>query len=370
MTNEEKKRYILDLHELIIKHHPYDINISMEEILPREKTFWSKYFLPFYSLLPKTFFKYRKPTEYSFQDFEKDEAWFSNPKDFDDTTDSRINNDIETEIKEFKSDPRKALKEVAVAIVFAYLRKANITFSEEQIDDALPLLNKDGTFNKQRTRLYLQGKLPKESIELLIKTLNEKVGSLTKCDNTLKTIKKLLDFYSGINDRITSEAFTYSLAEEGDNQSMWASMADESKGFCIEYEISNDTFIGQRMLMNMQPVFYGDKPFIKFFDVIKRSLPSKHLVDNIDFDDYQTIFLSTFTKNKEFESQKEWRITFDKRFGENHQSFPFIKSVILGERMTEENKNRIIKAAKDKGISVYQRDWNLTGSAIIIKKIL
>ena len=122
--------------------------------------------------------------------------------------------------------------------------------------------------------------------------------------------------------------------------------------------------------MNMQPVFYGDKPFIKFFDVIKRSLSSKHLVDNIDFDDYQTIFLSTFTKNKEFESQKEWRITFDKRFGENHQSFPFIKSVILGERMTEENKNRIIKAAKDKEISVYQRDWNLTGSAIIIKKIL
>lgn len=71
-------------------------------------------------------------------------------------------------------------------------------------------------------------------------------------------------------------------------------------------------------------------------------------INGISFEDYQKWFLSTYTKDKMYEFQKEWRITFDKRMCGNLQQFPFIKSIILGERISDEYANRLIEISKRK----------------------
>ena len=56
--------------------------------------------------------------------------------------------------------------------------------------------------------------------------------------------------------------------------------------------------------------------------------------------------------------------------GDNLQKFPFIKSIILGERISEDNAKKLIDIAKKKNILIYQRKINKSGSKIIVEKIV
>ncbi len=124
------------------------------------------------------------------------------------------------------------------------------------------------------------------------------------------------------------------------------------------------------MLLNLLPIYYGDKKEIKFFDVIIISMNNSDSINGISFEDYQEWFLSTYTKDKAYEFQKEWRITFNKRMCGNLKQFPFIKSIILGERISDEYANRLIKISKRKKIPVYKRKLNKSKSKIITERIL
>ena len=55
--------------------------------------------------------------------------------------------------------------------------------------------------------------------------------------------------------------------------------------------------------------------------------------------------------------------------GGNLQNFPFARSIILGERMNDENCSIMINIAKKLGLKVYKREFNQTKSKIIIKEM-
>ena len=211
--------------------------------------------------------------------------------------------------------------------------------------------------------------MPDSATDECVQRLKENTSKVIN-DKVLESVKGFLTYYLDLNNRTRNETITFSLAEESDNQAMWGLYADESRGFCIEYSFPTDSFLGQRMLLNLFPIYYGDKPLIKFFDVLIKGLYSKNNINGISYEDYQDWFLSAYTKDKTYEFQKEWRITFDKRMGGNLQTFPFAKSIILGERMTEDNKKRLIEIARKKNIKVFLRKVNKTGSKIVVEQLL
>lgn len=348
---------------------PYDGCVSLEEKKAKEDKLWLKYSSLFYHLLPKSLFKYRKPTDDAIANFENDTAWFSHPSDFDDTVDSVINNDIESELIEFEKHPELVTKRLATAFINALMKSYGIKVDEKQIEEALPLFNPDGTFNEEDTRHFLEQKMPGCQTDECVSRLKENTNKVVN-DEVLASIKGFLTYYLDLNNRTRNETFTFSLAEESDNQAMWGLYADESKGFCIEYSFPKDDFLGQRMLLNLFPIYYGEKPLIKFFDVLIKGLYAQNNINGISYEDYQDWFLSAYTKDKSYEFQKEWRISFDSRMGGNLQQFPFAKSITLGERISDESKNKLIEIAKKKGVTVYQRTINKTGSRVVITKIL
>lgn len=118
-------------------------------------------------------------------------------------------------------------------------------------------------------------------------------------------------------------------------------------------------------------MYYGNKDRIKLFDVLKKSTFSdKKEINGILVEDYRKMFISAYTKDKSWSAQKEWRITLSATFEENNkQNFPYITSIILGERMTDDNKKRIMDICKRKNIPVYQRKFNISHSKIIVEKI-
>lgn len=368
MTNEEKKQFILSAHKLFMDYRPYDSAISLDQIKKREDEFWSVYSSLFYDLIPKTFYKYRKPTKEAIENFINDEAWFSRPSKFDDTVDSTINNDIETELEEFEKNPKIVTERLAKALVNAFANKLGISVDEKLVSEGLPLFNSDGTFNETETKQFLTKTMPFYATDECVARL-KKATDKTAIDDTLKAVEGFLKNYTDMNNKTRNETLAFCLAEESDNQAMWGLCADESRGFCIEYEIPSDTFLGQRMLLNLFPIYYGEKPLIKFFDVLIRGLYSQKQINGIDYDDYQEWFLSTFTKSPTYSFEQEWRISFDNRMGGNLQTFPFAKSIILGERMEESIKKQLIEAAKKKSVKVYERKFNKCGSKIVVEEL-
>lgn len=368
MNNSEKKQFIIDTHRLYLRHQPYNGNVSLEEMKQKEDALWKDFFSYYFHLLPKSLFKYRKPTEEAISNFENDEAWFSHPEDFDDTMDSTLNNDIESELEDFEKDPDKYIKKLSLAFIAASAAKYNVKIEISQIEDGIKLFNSDGTINEIAMKMFLHGKIPANAIDACIQRL--KFNSQKFISKNIKaSIRGYLSSYLDMNKKVRKEVLVYSLAEESNNQAMWGLYADESKGFCVEYVFPADTLLGQRIIMNLFPIYYGEKPLINFFDVLTKGLYSNKTINGIDYDDYKEWFVSAYTKDITYNFQKEWRITFSKIMGNNLQPFPFIKSVTIGERMSKENKARIIEAAKKKNIDIYMREFNRTGSNIKIVKL-
>lgn len=369
MTNEEKKQFIIDAHKLYMKHCPYDGVTSIDDVKKNEDKFWSKHYEFFYDKMPKSLFKYRRIDCNSLKCLENDEVWFSHPKDFDDTIDSTLNNDIEEELADFEKNPQKITKELSKAFISACVLEHGTSIDMNMFDEVFSLFNEDGTLNEVEIKNYLLKKMPQYATDECIKKLKINNSELIN-EESKESVKQLIDTYLEMNDKIRSESLTFSLSEESDNQAMWGLYADESKGFCIEYSFSPNDSLGKRILMNLFPIYYGDKSLIQFFDILIRGFYASNNINGILYEDYPKWFLSIHTKDKSYEFQKEWRITFDKTMGNNLQKFPFIKSIILGERISEDNAKKLIDIAKKKNILIYQRKINKSGSKIIVEKIV
>ena len=369
MTNDEKKQFIADVHSFYMASRPYDGAISLADAKRREDLFWEEFHKRYYPLIPKSFFKYRKPTDRAIENLENDQAWFSHPEDFDDTMDTTINNDIEAELRHYEENPSAVTLELAKAFVQAMAADYGLNVDLSMVDEVFPLLNEDGSFNEGDTRKYLEAKMPEFATDECVDRLRQATTPVIN-EQTQEAVPGFLKNYLDINGKMRREFLTFSLAEEGDNQAMWGLYADESKGFCIEYVFPEDDFLAQRMLLNLFPIYYGEKPEVRFFDILIRGLYGKDKIHGITYEDYREWFISSCTKDPTYEFQKEWRITFDSTIGGNLQQFPFAVSITLGERISEEYAQRLIDIARKKGLPVYRRVVSKSGSNVTIKKIL
>lgn len=368
MTNEEKKQFLIDAHTLYMEKRPYDDNKTLAESKIKDDDFWKIYYSKFKDLLPKTLYKYRKATKRAISNFKNDELWFSCPLNFDDTFDSTINNDIEAEIELFKKNPDKYILKLAKAIIIATCNKTGQKADMSFLDEVYSTFNGNGEIDEDKALCILKEKMPQCANQEFIHTLKNKLTEMNNKPIYDATINEL-ERYMDMNNRIRENLLVLSLAERGDNQAMWGLYASESRGFCIEYEIDYESFLGQKMISNMFPIIYENKPLISYFDILSRGITSNNTIEGISYEDYMNWFLSMYTKDKTYSFQEEWRITFDKTMCGNLQKFPFAKSIILGEKISKRSENKLIQIAKRKNINIYKRVISKTGSNVILIKM-
>ena len=368
MNNEDKKKFIINVHKEFMSARPYDDSFSIERMKEKEELFWKRYESLFCEKLPQKLYKYRKCSEQNIKAFEDDFAWFSTPSEFGDIVDSTLNTDIESELEEIEKNPAPHIKRISTAIINVMLAPYGQSLDENMLDSVLPLFNENGEVKEEDAKKLLGEKLPEYASDQYAKQLVNST-QLSNQEPILESVKGFLNLYLEFNKKIRNETYVYCMAEENDNLAMWETYADSASGFCIEYKFDKGTFLGQKMLLNLFPIYYGEKEQIKFFDVLVRGLEAKQKINGISYDDYAKWFLSAYTKDPTYSFQKEWRIGFTKEMGGCKQSFPFASSIILGEKITDDNKNKLVDIAKRKGIKVYQRKLNISGSKIILKEI-
>ena len=334
------------------------------EALGAYKELLDEFFRILYPSQPKKFFRYRKFSDLELENLRNGTAWFSHPDQFDDSLDSALNVDLEAEIDEMlgPNGDEELKKRFSVSFVAYLLKQFGIQVNPELISEAFEKTESSG-FDVGLLNFF-EKYLDQDTSQML---LAQTKGTLDNvCNDKLKeAVLGWVNNFQDSNRKIRAALFELCLAEEGDNDAMWGTYADNCKGFCIQYEIPPSTVHGAMILSNLFPIYYGEKERIRLSDILRRgvfNLNQEMVVEGIAQSDYEVMHLSSYTKSPIWEFQKEWRVTYGDK---NLQPFPYATAVILGERMEEQPKEKLINLAREVGLTVYQRKLNTSGSKII-----
>jgi|GEM_PF-1763241 len=370
MTNEEKREYVRTWYRLLMKHHAaaQDDLLPDQEVIASYQDFLAEFSGALYPLQPKKFYRYRTFSECELKNLRNGTAWFSCPEQFDDSVDSTLNIDLEAELAEIlgPNGDAELRKRFVVSYLEYQLKKVGIQVNRELIKEAVEKMDSLG-FEKGATSFF--GKyLGDEDSRQLTKQTEVVLDSI--CNDELKeAVLGWIQNYQDTNKKIRASMFTLCLAEEGDNDVMWGRYAGACEGFCIQYEIPPTTAHAQLVLSNMLPIYYGEKPAIRLGDILKDGVFNPNgetVIHGIRQSDYENMYVSIYTKSPGWSFQKEWRVTYGK---ENLQPFPYATALILGEKMPEDHKEKLIEIAKEKGLSVFERRLNSSGSKVICEKL-
>ena len=130
---------------------------------------------------------------------------------------------------------------------------------------------------------------------------------------------------------------------------MWSHYAQYHKGFCIEYETPDYSDEWATIYHNLFPVIYSDSR--TDLANISLSLKASGTLSNDKLWEFYKYGL--LSKSLDWKYQNEWRlISCDNLLSDSNYNCKFfkIKRVYLGNRMPPEERVKIIKICKDKGI--------------------
>lgn len=371
MNNEEKLEYIKEAHALTMRYRLWDKpELRFNELKALDDNSWDEFSKTLLPKIPKVLYRYRPCNEFSFDELSNGYAWFSNPVNFDDGTDSALNTDIESEIKEIEKSPEKMIVSFARATILKQYRLLTGHDPDDKFIEEGAKLWSNGKFDASTMRNEFINVCPGINPEPFIEMLTRFNESATM-GSIEKAFKKMFEFYMGINEKIRANLLCLCLAENNDNSVMWAKYAGERSGFCIGYEIPPSNFLGQRSLMSLNPIYYGEKKPLRFFDVIIEGLTARadDQINGWTKKTYEDVHIASLTKDPEWSFQKEWRVTFSPDAKNNKQSFPFIKSIYIGEKMKPEHREELIELANKNGWDLYERKLNKSGSKIIYRRV-
>ncbi|HMS66895.1 MAG TPA: DUF2971 domain-containing protein [Saprospiraceae bacterium] len=154
-----------------------------------------------------------------------------------------------------------------------------------------------------------------------------------------ESLIKIKEAHDKLNDVGRQYMGIYSLSKIYNDELLWAHYANSHRGFCIEYDSDylNNKYRGfKKYELNVE---YSDEPPSFDFEGLNSSTEDK--VKKI-----------AGFKSKRWDYEKEFRIITDV-YGEFYYEPEALKSIYFGIRMSEENKQKIIKALEGRKITFY-----------------
>lgn len=158
-----------------------------------------------------------------------------------------------------------------------------------------------------------------------------------------------------IMNAIREYTLVYSLTTSFDNAPMWAAYANDYDGVCIEYD-AIDIFV--KYNWRLTPIEYTE--------MIPRSDYSIGQNEMLQF-----IHRTCIAKNNKWRNEDEWRITYiqysDKKKERNDIIKP--KSIIMGNKVSEENRKKLFRICASKDIKLYVIDVDSASYQLVRKQI-
>ena len=159
---------------------------------------------------------------------------------------------------------------------------------------------------------------------------------------------------------------------------MWSHYADNHRGFCIEYDLSElkektvlnfednhfysepENFINERLNTAIKgglfPVIYSSQrvnfPTTRLLKFKREEVGTQQYQNDIDILLYKTFII----KSTNWSYEKEWRLILDGKIPdhfENKIPFPYIKRIYLGCMMDSQTMATMIEIAKELNVEVF-----------------
>lgn len=181
-----------------------------------------------------------------------------------------------------------------------------------------------------------------------------------KIDEAEHRLKDIKDVQQNIYSYYEESCLMGCLCTNFKNQLMWAHYADNHKGFCIEYDYSEkDEEVLQKL---PYPVIYSsNRPQVPWKAALEQT------EENID-DAKEQMILTLLTKGLEWEYENEWRILIN-TVSSPAFKMPKVSCVYLGDRICEENRDKILEIAKKIHVPVKQMRLNSDGFGMHVEDL-
>ena len=210
------------------------------------------------------------------------------------------------------------------------------------------LITSDGLLKKDclpDVALELQQLAPNADIGSLVNWLGNIPEIIDEPDNSAQ-MEKLFQVVRNARE----ETGICSLTQLKDDAAMWNDYADNDRGYCVEFDMSNYQY--QQMLF---PVVYEDNRQNNIFMTIISDFVGQMTVEvsqgefNADRSSRLRMFL---TKDTKWAAQEEWRL-----IGKAHQKLtaPSIKAIYLGKNASEGDRKQMKTFCQTYKIQLIQR---------------
>ncbi|MCD7969099.1 MAG: DUF2971 domain-containing protein [Alistipes sp.] len=294
--------------------------------------------------IPPRLFKYRHVEEYTINNFENDEFICSKPVSFNDPFDCLLYfaiDGLDNDIEKHCENPYPILSKWMS--IRQQVKDKNIPWDD--LDD--------------QTRFLVS--IPDQ--EFLDFDISKYRNAIRKIHAVAKErlISKI--------DYFHQYSFIGCLTENNDCPLMWGHYADAHKGFCLEYDLSNNTFVfdnnkpGVKYFKNLFPVIYSEERYCATEFALWDSSQMMGFNDNLLKD---ALFWNKALTHKsdKWQYENEWRIVINpvhSEYGKMERYHLPLKptAIYYGykfEQQPEEYKMKIRNLAKAKGLRQFRMD--------------
>ena len=321
--------------------------------------------------IPKTLYKYYSPTSDNIFDIEKKRIWFSHPNNFNDPF------DCQTGYKYLEYEKKTLLK---------YIENENL------IDKT----NKEESFTKTEKNKIVKSTTSWENYSYINKyysatkrkILNNKSDSFRKkIRNYLRKIRKdfklKIEKMKDINIRAACFSRFKKRKEFYKKIQMWSHYADNHKGFCVKYDLSElkkkinlsiedhqyynnrDEILDERVKALVKgglfPVTYSSKRVNIPYTKIKKLKIKENGALERNKTLNKKLFKTFLVKSTNWSYENEWRIIIEGDicdYFDNKIPFPYIKKIYLGCNMKKKNIDALIEIGKKLNVEVVMLKMN------------
>ena len=302
----------------------------------------------FFSMLPKSFFKYRRFDKYTSEMIEEQYLYLAPADTLDDPCECLFDFDL-SELFDDKGAMTSFCYQTIVEAVISFVPEGQ---KEKAREYAYSCVNPDYTFNRRKAiEIFQQHPEELRGIDAvkLINALSE-CSDLSNSPQLDQSFSKLLC----IARDAQKEIGVCSLTENPKSQVMWAMYGGTYEGYCVEYDFANDV----EAAINTFPVIYEDARTNNVTTVLMQLFLSG-LVEQLSNGKLETdqtqYFRLLLTKNEEWAFQDEWRVL---DAANTKVAAPPIKAIYIGHKASQRNVDLILDLAKKHGFDVYRTKIN------------
>ena len=292
--------------------------------------------------IPSFLFKYSPFEEYTFDMLEKGYVYLCPAEKLDDPSECKVDFSF-NDFYDLKSN-RLTLK--GIDMLLEYVRPYTTKENFQRIKSVVArTLMRDGSVRRNLlldSWTEIQELLPETYAVSLINWL----GSIPEKLNDPQIRFKFIELFSLARDARRDMGIC-SLSELKDCDKMWNDYADNSKGYCIEYDLREYGNINL-----LFPVVYQDNRENNIVTSILGSFIGEMIYGmnygqaEVDKSQFIRLFL---TKDTKWSYQQEWRL-----LGDANQKLPApqIHAIYLGKSISEQNKQKILDFCNTQAIIV------------------